>query len=76
MKILLSILFCIQFLAVYSQQDTVFWFAAPDVSSAEGDSPIYLNLSSYSNATTVTISQPANLAFNPIIVNLAANSKS
>lgn len=74
-KTLLSLLFCVQFTLVFSQQDTEFWFAAPDISSSEGESPLYLNLSSYSNATTVTISQPANGAFTPIIVNLGANAK-
>lgn len=75
-KNLLSILFCIQFSLVFSQQDTEFWFAAPDISSAEGESPVYLNLSSYTNPATVTITQPANGGFAPIVVNLGANSKS
>jgi gliding motility-associated-like protein len=58
----------------FAQQDTEFWFAAPDVSSAEGESPVLLNLTSYSNAATVTISQPANGAFSPIVVNLGVNA--
>ena len=58
----------------YSQQDTLFWFAAPEVSASEGDSPIQLQLTSYANPATVTISQPANGGFTPIVVNLAANS--
>ncbi len=57
-----------------AQQDTEFWFAAPDVSSAEGELPILLNLTSYANPATVTINQPANGAFTPIVVNLGANS--
>ena len=59
-----------------SQQDTVFWFAAPDVSSSQGQTPISLNFLSYDNAATVTITQPANGGFTPIVVNLAANSSS
>ncbi|MCG8576953.1 MAG: PKD domain-containing protein [Flavobacteriales bacterium] len=59
-----------------AQQDTLFWFAAPEVSSAEGDNPINLRLMSYANAASVTISQPANGAFTPINVVLPANSES
>ena len=60
----------------YSQQDVLFYFAAPEISSAEGDTPINLKLLSYANPATVTISQPANGGFAPIVVNLAANSVS
>jgi gliding motility-associated-like protein len=74
-KIVLLVLFAQSFIGI-SQQDTLFWFAAPDVSSAEGEMPIHLNLSSYVSSATVTIDQPANLGFTPIVVNLAANSNS
>jgi gliding motility-associated-like protein len=57
-----------------AQQDTIFWFAAPEISSAVGDNPVHLRISSYSQASTVTISQPANGGFTPIVVNLGANS--
>ena len=60
----------------FSQQDTIFWFAAPDVSSAVGQSPIGIKLLSYDDPATVTISQPANGGFVPIVVNLAANAVS
>ena len=60
--------------AVIAQQDTVFWFAAPEVSASEGDSPIYLRLLSFNNPATVTVTQPANGGFTPIVVNLPANS--
>lgn len=55
------------------QQDTLFWFAAPEVSASIGDNPIYLRLLSFGSPATVTVSQPANLGFTPIVVNLAAN---
>lgn len=58
---------------VFGQQDTIFWFAAPDISSAEGQSPIYLKFQSYSDAAVITVSQPANGAFIPLTVNLSAN---
>lgn len=57
-----------------AQQDTLFWFAAPEISSSVGDSPIHLRLLSYDLAASVTISQPANPLFAPIVVNLSANS--
>lgn len=56
-----------------AQQDTIFWFAAPDISSAEGQSPIYLKFQSYSDPAIVTVSLPANGGFSPIVVNLTAN---
>ncbi len=57
-----------------AQKDTIFWFAAPDVASSEGDSPIFLRVLSYANPATVTVSLPANGAFIPIVLNLPANS--
>lgn len=71
--LLLSLFFSVTN-SISAQQDTVFWFAAPDVSSAVNDNPIYLRVQSYSAAATVTVSQPANGAFTPIVVNLGANS--
>lgn len=56
----------------FSQQDTIFWFAAPDISNGEGQSPIYLKFQSYSLPSTVTVSQPANVGFVPIVVSLSA----
>lgn len=55
-----------------AQQDTLFWFAAPDISSGEGQSPIYLKFQSYDQASVVTVSLPANGAFVPVVVNLTA----
>ncbi|MCX7768867.1 MAG: gliding motility-associated C-terminal domain-containing protein [Flavobacteriales bacterium] len=47
---------------------------APEVTSAHGDSPVYLRLSSFANSATVTIDQPANPAFTPITVTIPPNS--
>lgn len=58
----------------YAQKDTLFYFAAPDVSSGVGQSPIYLRLMTYEDASTVTISQPANGSFTPISLTIPANS--
>ncbi|HYG49968.1 MAG TPA: hypothetical protein VD905_03650, partial [Flavobacteriales bacterium] len=49
-----------------AQVDTEFWFAAPEVSSSIGDSPIYLRFVTYGSAATVTVSEPATGAFTPI----------
>jgi hypothetical protein len=63
-------------LAAVAQTDTEFWFAAPEVSvnSANFDRPIVFRLTAYNQASTIIISQPANLGFTPITVNLAANA--
>lgn len=58
----------------YAQKDSLFWFAAPEISSGSGDSPVFLRLMSYDDAAVITVSQPANGAFVPITVNLPANS--
>ncbi len=62
--------------ALFAQFDTLFWFAAPEVAQADRnfDRPIYIWLSSSNAPSQVTITQPANSSFAPIVVNLAANS--
>lgn len=45
------------------QQDSIFWFVAPDVDAAHGDSPIFLRISTLSQPATVQLSQPANPSF-------------
>ena len=57
-----------------AQTDTTFWFGAPDLQQAHGDRPIFLRISTQNTASVVTISQPANASFTPIILNIAANS--
>ena len=44
----------------YAQRDTVFWFAAPDVSSGVGQDPVMLRFQTYDQPATITVSQPAN----------------
>lgn len=63
----------ILFQTTTAQVDTLFWFAAPEVSSSEGDSPIHMRFVSYENPATVTLSLPANGAFTPISVSIPAN---
>ena len=62
---------------LYGQTNTDFWFAAPEVTSGHGDSPIYLRLNSFGQAADVTVSEPSNqLNFQDISVHIAANSTS
>ncbi len=42
-----------------AQTDTEFWFAAPEVTSGHGDSPIYLRLAAYDTEAFVRITVPA-----------------
>lgn len=58
----------------YSQRDSVFWFAAPNVSSAVGESPIFLTVNTYDQPSTVTVSIPANGLFIPIVTTVPANT--
>ena len=62
------------FNSAQAQIDTVFWFAAPEVSTSAGDSPIYLRFMTYQNASDITISLPANGGFAPINLSIPANS--
>lgn len=52
--------------SVFAQRDTLFWFAAPDVSSGVGESPVFLRFQTYDQPATITISQPANGGFVPL----------
>jgi gliding motility-associated-like protein len=59
-----------------AQIDTEFWFAAPEVSisNANFDRPIVLRIATMAQASTVTVTQPANPGFVPITVNVGANA--
>ena len=74
---LLFLVFISPFL-VQAQIDTEFWFGAPDVtkgtlSEPRRDSTVYMVMSTFNQPAVVTISQPANLAFEPIVINIPAN---
>lgn len=60
--------------SLQAQTDTVFWFAAPEISSGAGDNPIFLRLLTHDQAAIVTISQPANGGFSPIVLSIPAMS--
>ncbi len=60
----------------FAQSGNDFWLAPPDVTDLHnppGGEPLFLLLSSTGAASTVTISQPANGSFVPIVVNVQAN---
>lgn len=57
-----------------AQRDTVFWFAAPDVSTGVGQVPVMLRFQSYDQPATITVSQPANVAFIPMTLTMPAFS--
>lgn len=58
----------------HAQRDTVFWFAAPDVSAGVGQIPVKLRFQSYDQAATITVTQPANGAFVPLTLTMPAFS--
>jgi len=72
--------FCLQSKA---QIDQEFWFGAPDLTqgtqgeingNAFRDRPIQVVVSTLTDPAQITLWQPANLSFAPIVVNLAASS--
>lgn len=71
-RLLLLTLFVIQGHALFAQRDTVFWFAAPDISSAVGESPVLLRFESYNQPVSITVSQPSNGSFVPLSLTLNA----
>ncbi|MEI6584528.1 MAG: PKD domain-containing protein, partial [Sediminibacterium sp.] len=73
-RFVLFFLICLASTQAIAQTDTEFWFGAPAITASHADRPIVLRLSSYALAATVTISEPANASFTPIVVNLNAYS--
>lgn len=67
----LLIFSCFVFISSNAQIDTSFWFVAPDVPPALSNSPAELRFSSYSQATTIRVRQPANPA--PVGVDITIN---
>jgi hypothetical protein len=73
---LFALCFFICFISAYSQIDTVFWFAAPEVSShnSKFDIPIYLNITAINKNANVEISIPSNPSVNVIRETVAAGT--
>ena len=72
---------CLTFEKIFSQADTVFWFAAPEITEnikptpePHTDRPILLRVTAFIATANVTITQPANPAFTPITFFVPPNS--
>lgn len=57
-----------------AQTGQSFWFVAPDITAGHGDNPISIRVTTYTQASTITLSMPADPSFTPMVVNVAANS--
>jgi gliding motility-associated-like protein len=75
-KLSLLLAFSVIVLISAAQTDTLFWFAAPEVSihTQNFDRPIVLRMTTSGQAATVTISQPAGGGMPVQVVNIPANS--
>ncbi len=60
---------------IQAQTDTEFWFAVPKLTEGHGwaGRKFYFRFANLNLANTITISMPANPAFEPIVANLAPN---
>lgn len=74
LQLSLIALFLTTAVSSFAQRDTVFWFAAPDVSSGVGQVPVKLRFQSYDQPATITVSQPANGSFVPLTLTMPAFS--
>lgn len=63
-------------LSINAQQDTSFWFVAPNISSSMGDNPIGLHFQTGTLPSTVYVRQPANVAALNFSFVIAANTTS
>jgi gliding motility-associated-like protein len=70
---MMILLACFIFFSTQAQSDREFWFAAPEVTSQHSDNPVYFRVTAYSKDAIVTISQPANPSFTPIVFTVSAN---
>lgn len=76
-KQLLSITLFLSVIIANAQTDTLFYFAAPEITkSGTGnfDRTIKLRITSYSLPTTITISQPASPSFSALLINIPPDS--
>ena len=76
-KVYIFFFILLSYNTVKAQLDSVFWFVAPEVCqnyTSYYDRPIKINIVSFNNyPVTITISQPANSAFFPIVNTIPAN---
>lgn len=62
--------------SLFAQQDTLFWFVAPEITKGQigYDNPTVFRISAFSSDAIVTVSMPANPAFPAQQLNVAAGS--
>lgn len=73
-KIIVLLIFTFGSFHTYCQIGKEFWFAAPDINDKHGDEPLSLNISTFNEPATVTVSIPANPSFTPIVLDINPNS--
>ena len=66
------LLLCYPAFDLHAQIDNEFWFAAPAVTIGHGDRPVLLRLTTFDEAATITIDQPANPSWPPIQLQMPA----
>jgi len=57
-----------------AQQDSIFWFAAPDADASHGDSPIVVRFVTLDQDASINITQPAATSFPVYSINIPAYS--
>ncbi len=67
-------LLCIGFIS-NAQVGREFWFVAPEVTNAHGDSPVVFRITTFDVGTNVTISSPANSSFTTVNVYIGPNTQ-
>jgi len=60
---------------VDAQVDQTFWFVVPETTRDHNKQPGVLRITTFDEPAVVSISQPANPAFDPIILNIPANTQ-
>lgn len=60
---------------VDAQVDQTFWFVVPETTRDHNKQPGVLRITTFDQPAVVSISQPANPAFDPIILNIPANTQ-
>ncbi len=75
LRITLSILFIVLSFGATAQNDTEFWFGAPEneTNNNSRDQPLYIRVAAFNSPATVTLSQPARSSFIPLVANIPAN---
>lgn len=74
LRISLVLSICFSSLSGYTQIDTEFWFAPPEVTVGHGDRPIFLRLSTLDKSAVVNVLQPGRGNVQIAVVSIPANT--